>query len=152
MACIAYYPLFRSYPFLSLFFSHIHSEILIVLDFVELKVESKTDRHFLLYVCMLVSRRSQEAVQQEGSFLDTELPPSTFTTSSTEQNDHKTTVSTSQDFFPNDIPDHSQHLMSCSLRSKSLERRPLDSTATVSTVQPKQIRMILMCIFIMAVN
>uniref|UniRef100_A0A8C1XZ26 Si:ch211-23l10.3 n=1 Tax=Cyprinus carpio TaxID=7962 RepID=A0A8C1XZ26_CYPCA len=79
---------------------------------------------------MLVSRRSQEAVQQEGSFLDTELPPSTFTTSSTEQNDHKTTVSTSQDSFPNDIPDHSQHLMSCSLRSKSLERRPLDSTAT----------------------
>ncbi|XP_042576428.1 myosin phosphatase Rho-interacting protein isoform X1 [Cyprinus carpio] len=76
------------------------------------------------------SRRSQEAVQQEGSFLDTELPPSTFTTSSTEQNDHKTTVSTSQDSFPNDIPDHSQHLMSCSLRSKSLERRPLDSTAT----------------------
>uniref|UniRef100_A0A9J8CS53 Si:ch211-23l10.3 n=1 Tax=Cyprinus carpio carpio TaxID=630221 RepID=A0A9J8CS53_CYPCA len=71
-------------------------------------------------------RRSQEAVQQEGSFLDTELPPSTFTTSSTEQNDHKT----SQDSFPNDIPDHSQHLMSCSLRSKSLERRPLDSTAT----------------------
>ncbi|XP_058627712.1 myosin phosphatase Rho-interacting protein isoform X3 [Onychostoma macrolepis] len=72
--------------------------------------------------------RSQEAVQQEGSFPDTKLPPSTFTTSSTEQNDHKTTVSTSQDSFPNDIPDHSQHLMSCSLRSKSLERRSLDST------------------------
>lgn len=100
---------------------------------------------------MLVSRRSQEAVQQEGSFLDTKLPPSTFTTSSTEQNDHKTTVSASQDSFPNDISDHSQHLMSCSLRSKSLERRPLDSTPTVSTVQPIQIRMIL-CIFFMAVN
>ncbi len=99
---------------------------------------------------MLVSRRSQEAVQQDGSFLDTKLPPSTFTTSSTEQNDHNTTVSTSQDSFPN-IPDHSQHLMSCSLRSKSLERRPLDSTPTVSTVQPIQIRMIV-CIFIMAVN
>ncbi|XP_059410414.1 myosin phosphatase Rho-interacting protein isoform X1 [Carassius carassius] len=76
------------------------------------------------------SRRSPEAVQQEGSCLDTELPPSTFTSSSTEQNDHKTTVNTSQDSFPNDITDHSQHLMSCSLRSKSLERRPLDSTPT----------------------
>ncbi|XP_050954004.1 myosin phosphatase Rho-interacting protein isoform X1 [Labeo rohita] len=76
------------------------------------------------------SRRSQEADQQESSFLDTERPPSTFTSSSPEQNDLKTTVSTSQDSFPNDIPDQSQHLMSCSLRSKSLERRPLDSTPT----------------------
>ncbi|KAL1277964.1 hypothetical protein QQF64_024637 [Cirrhinus molitorella] len=76
------------------------------------------------------SRRSQEADQQESSFLDTELPPLTFTSSSTEQNDHKATVSTYQDSFLNDIPDNSQHLISCSLRSKSLERRPLDSTPT----------------------
>ncbi|XP_043090625.1 myosin phosphatase Rho-interacting protein-like, partial [Puntigrus tetrazona] len=72
--------------------------------------------------------RPQEAVQQEGSFLDAKVSPST-PTSSTEQKDHKTTV-TSQASFTNDIPDHSQHLISCSLRSKSLERRPLDSTAT----------------------
>ncbi|XP_043090622.1 myosin phosphatase Rho-interacting protein-like [Puntigrus tetrazona] len=73
--------------------------------------------------------RPQEAVQQEGSFLDAKVSPSTPPTSSTEQKDHKTTV-TSQASFTNDIPDHSQHLISCSLRSKSLERRPLDSTAT----------------------
>lgn len=91
--------------------------------------------YFLCFcVCMFVSRRSQEADQQESSFLDTERPPSTFTSSSPEQNDLKTTVSTSQDSFPNDIPDQSQHLMSCSLRSKSLERRPLDSTPTVSII------------------
>ncbi|KAK9977520.1 hypothetical protein ABG768_019329 [Culter alburnus] len=77
------------------------------------------------------SRRSQEADQQEGSFLDNELPPSTFTSSSTAQNDHKTTVSTSQDSSPNDdIPDHSRPFTSCSFRSKSLERRPLDPTPT----------------------
>ncbi|XP_042582655.1 myosin phosphatase Rho-interacting protein-like isoform X3 [Cyprinus carpio] len=76
------------------------------------------------------SRRSQKADQQEGSFLNAEFPPSTVTSSSTKQNDHKTTVSTSQDSFPKDIPDHLQHFTSCSLRSKSLERRPLDPTPT----------------------
>jgi len=45
---------------------------------------------------MFVSRRSQKADQQEGSFLNAEFPPSTVTSSSTKQNDHKTTVSTSQ--------------------------------------------------------
>ncbi|XP_016397544.1 myosin phosphatase Rho-interacting protein-like [Sinocyclocheilus rhinocerous] len=76
------------------------------------------------------SRRSKKADQQEGSFLNTEFPPSTVTSSSTKQIDHKTTVSTSQDSFPNDIPDHLQHFTSCSLRSKSLEHRPLDPAPT----------------------
>ncbi|KAG1967634.1 hypothetical protein F2P79_002954 [Pimephales promelas] len=77
------------------------------------------------------SRRSQDADQQEGSFLDNELPPSTFTSSSSAQNDHKTTVSTSQDSSPNDdIPDHSRPFTSCSIRSKSLESRHLDPTPT----------------------
>uniref|UniRef100_A0A672MDZ2 PH domain-containing protein n=1 Tax=Sinocyclocheilus grahami TaxID=75366 RepID=A0A672MDZ2_SINGR len=76
------------------------------------------------------SRRSKKADQQEGSFLNTEFPSSTVTSSSTKQTDHKTTVSTSQDSFPNDIPDHLQHFKSCSLRSKSLERRPLDPAPT----------------------
>ncbi|XP_059413902.1 myosin phosphatase Rho-interacting protein-like [Carassius carassius] len=75
------------------------------------------------------SRRSQKADRQEGSFLNTEFPPSTVNSSSTKQNDHKTTVITSQqDSFPKDIPDHLQHFTSCSLRS--LERRPLDPTPT----------------------
>ncbi|KAK7167520.1 hypothetical protein R3I94_001800 [Phoxinus phoxinus] len=77
------------------------------------------------------SRRSQDADQQEGSFLDNELPPSTFTSAPSAQNDHKTTVSTSQDSSPNDdIPDHSRPFTSCSLRSKSLESRHLDPTPT----------------------
>ncbi|XDV13372.1 hypothetical protein PO909_001789, partial [Leuciscus waleckii] len=78
-----------------------------------------------------ISRRYQDADQQEGSFLDNELPPSTFTSSSSAQNDQKTTVSTSQDSSPNDdIPDHSRPFTSCSFRSKSLESRHLDPTPT----------------------
>ncbi|XP_077068452.1 uncharacterized protein LOC143721692 isoform X2 [Siphateles boraxobius] len=77
------------------------------------------------------SRRSRDADQQEGSFLDNKLPISTFTSSSSAQNDQKTTVSTSQDSSPNDdIPDHSRPFTSCSLRSKSLESRHLDPTPT----------------------
>ncbi|CAM4384981.1 unnamed protein product [Leuciscus chuanchicus] len=78
-----------------------------------------------------ISRRYQDADQQEGSFLDNELPPSTFTSSSSAQNDQKTTVSTSQDSSPNDdFPDHSRPFTSCSFRSKSLESRHLDPTPT----------------------
>ncbi|XP_067284997.1 protein outspread isoform X3 [Pseudorasbora parva] len=77
------------------------------------------------------SRTSQDADQQEASFLDNKLPSSTFTSSSTAQNDIKTTVSTSQESSPNDdITDHSRPVTSCSIRSKSLERRTLDHTPT----------------------
>ncbi|XP_051571422.1 cingulin-like [Myxocyprinus asiaticus] len=79
------------------------------------------------------SRRSQVADQRESTFLalDAELPPSTLTSFSTAQNDHKRTGSIPQDSSPNgDIPDLSQPSTSCRLRSKSLERRPLDPNPT----------------------
>lgn len=69
---------------------------------------------YLLYVCMFSSRRYQDADQQEGSFLDNELPPSTFTSSSSAQNDHKTTVSTSQ------VKTHSGLIEPSTLKIKSL--------------------------------
>lgn len=76
------------------------------------------------------SRRSQVSEQQESSVFTLNAEPSTFTSSSTEQNDNKTAVSTSEDLSSNDeIPDLSRPSTSCSFRSKSLERR-LDHTPT----------------------
>ncbi|XP_073800329.1 uncharacterized protein isoform X4 [Danio rerio] len=70
------------------------------------------------------SRRSQDCDQQEGSFPDVELPPSTFPSSSSAQNDHEENDSKDA------IPDHPRPFTSCSIRSKSLDRRQHDPPPT----------------------
>ncbi|XP_051994421.1 myosin phosphatase Rho-interacting protein [Xyrauchen texanus] len=78
-----------------------------------------------------IDSRSPVTDQRESAFLalDSEHPPSTLS-SSTAQNDHKTTVSTSQDSSKDDFPGLSRPSTSCSLHSKSLESRALDPTPT----------------------